>query len=174
MSKFCKKCGRELNDEAKFCTQCGQPCSKEGDAHVEETSQEHRKTEEQESDQKPDKKSSKWKIPLIIAACILCAACVGYFVIYPQVTAHIEQQKNEEAAVKAKIKLSDYFGDVNNVYMELYRQDEGYYLMFQGPKPRGRGMYCSMEGFVMPNSDKTGFYYVQGHYGQGDPEDWNG
>ena len=40
MSKFCKKCGRKLSDEAKFCTQCGQPCSKEGDAHVEEKFQE--------------------------------------------------------------------------------------------------------------------------------------
>lgn len=110
MSKFCKKCGRELNDEAKFCTQCGQPCSKEGDAHVEETSQEHRKTEEQESDQKPDKKSSKWKISLIIAACILCAACVGYFVIHPQVTAHIEQQKNEEAAAKVENLIKSVTG----------------------------------------------------------------
>lgn len=374
MSKFCKKCGRKLSDEAKFCTQCGQSCSKEGDAHVEEKFQEQRKTEEypeekediqksnsgrnqkteeqqpetnqeQESDQKPNKKSPKWKIPLIIAVCILCAACIGYFVIYPQVTAHIEQQKNEEvaekvenliksvtgkeltldsekeledaqkeydslteeqknyvsnykkleemrakldslkkvqkvidqinaingnkltaedksvqtvrnaynqlseeekkqvtneknlskyekivkkklkakkeaeararakarekaekqklvaatlsnlqefegwwgefgahvnkyqgmieAAVKAKIKVGDYFDDANGTYMELSRQDDGYYLMFQGVAPGGVGMYRSLEGFVMPNSDKTGFYYVEGHYGQGDPSDWN-
>ena len=78
-----------------------------------------------------------------------------------------------EAAVKAKIKVGDYFDDANGTYMELSRQDDGYYLMFQGVAPGGVGMYRSLEGFVMPNSDKTGFYYVEGHYGQGDPSDWN-
>ena len=36
MSKFCKKCGRELSDEAKFCTHCGQPCFGENEKSAEE------------------------------------------------------------------------------------------------------------------------------------------
>ena len=58
MSKFCKKCGRKLSDEAKFCTQCGQPCSKEGDAHVEEKFQEQRKTEEYPEEKEDIQKSN--------------------------------------------------------------------------------------------------------------------
>lgn len=88
--------------------------------------------------------------------------------------AHVNKYQGMiEAAVKAKIKVGDYFDDANGTYMELSRQDDGYYLMFQGVAPGGVGMYRSLEGFVMPNSDKTGFYYVEGHYGQGDPSDWN-
>ena len=29
MSKFCKKCGTELNDDAKFCTSCGERLEQE-------------------------------------------------------------------------------------------------------------------------------------------------
>lgn len=112
MSKFCKKCGRELSDEAKFCTHCGQPCFGENEKSAEEVEESAKEQPQigEKQEQKPEKKSPKWKVPVIIAVCILCAACVGYFVIYPQVTAHIEQQKNEEAAERVENLIKSVTG----------------------------------------------------------------
>lgn len=71
-----------------------------------------------------------------------------------------------ESAIKSSISLSDYFGgDVNEVYMYMYRQgDNAYFIRFEGPSPSGAGQFRTLECTVVPNDDGTKLQYIEGSY----------
>lgn len=71
-----------------------------------------------------------------------------------------------ESAIKSSISLSDYFGgDVNEVYMYMYRQgDNAYFIRFGGPSPSGAGQFRTLECTVVPNDDGTKLQYIEGSY----------
>lgn len=91
--KYCKNCNTQLNDDELFCPNCG--------TKYEETMEVSSSDKSQEP-QEAKTSNTKKKIILfsVIALLIIAIASLGYFVIYPQVTQYMQQQKNEDAAQK--------------------------------------------------------------------------
>lgn len=102
--KLCKNCNTQLNDDELFCPNCG--------TKYEETREVSFSDESQES-QEAKTSNAKKKIILfsVISLLIIAIASVGYFVIYPQVTQYMQQQKNEDAAKKAMELIDSASGD---------------------------------------------------------------
>lgn len=91
MSKYCEKCGCQLDDDELFCTACG--AKYEGNESIPNEAEVKNKKSE-----KPNKSKKKAVILGVIAICIIAIGTLGYFVIYPQVTQYIQEQENQEKA----------------------------------------------------------------------------
>lgn len=72
--KYCKKCGKQIEDDIKICPYCGTNLN--------------------------NKSKKKWLIPLSICLALVCIGGLGYFVVYPQAAQYMERQKNEEMSEK--------------------------------------------------------------------------
>lgn len=91
MSKYCEKCGCQLDDDELFCTTCGAKYEEnESIPNAEEVK--NKKLE------KPNKNKKKAVVVSVVAICIIAIGALGYFVIHPQVTQHIQEQENQEKA----------------------------------------------------------------------------
>ena len=74
---YCRKCGKEINENAKFCKYCGNPVVKGGGSSGGQISSELPKPQ---SGHKPGKASSVIGIILLFVAVILIlAALTGFF-----------------------------------------------------------------------------------------------
>lgn len=91
MSKYCKQCGTQLDDDELFCTACGAKYE-ENESFSNADEVKNKKLE------KPNKSKKKAVILGVIAICIIAIGALGYFVIYPQVTQYIQEQENQEKA----------------------------------------------------------------------------
>lgn len=95
------------------------------------------------------------------------ANLLEYEGVWGEFGSHVNKyQGMVESAIKSSISLSDYFGgDVNEVYMYLYRQgDAAYFIRFEGPSPSGAGQYRTLECTVVPNNSGTQLQFIEGSY----------
>lgn len=87
MSKYCRRCGTELDDNEKFCTECGMKYAEDDKGDVTEN----------------NKRVSlvKCKKPLLITlVIIILIGVLGCFVIYSKVTDYLHNKENQKAAQK--------------------------------------------------------------------------
>lgn len=66
MVQYCRKCGKELDDDAEFCDSCGFELNK-NPTNEENKSEIHQTTENKAVETKNDKNEFKTKLPLILA-----------------------------------------------------------------------------------------------------------
>lgn len=110
MKRFCGQCGTELEDGMMYCPECGVKWENTDgdnkDAH-EETQEIFNSDRDPSSvlSQKKSKRPKKVHIILIVCICVIGAAALGVFVIYPQVTLYLEQKENEEKAEKVSNQI---------------------------------------------------------------------
>lgn len=92
---------------------------------------------------------------------------VEYEGVWGDFGSHVDKyQGMVESVIKSHISLSDYFGgDVNEVYMYLYRQGPStYFIRFEGPSPSGAGQFRTYDCTVLPNDSGTELQFFEGGY----------